>query len=203
MSRERIDDETETADRSRWLERLAQLESELLQLRRALAADPEALPGDDFTVLHVTVGSRHCGVAVDSIVEVVPMLAAERLPEAPPWVLGTFRYDEDVVPLVDLRRRLGGEPTRPHPDQFVVIAETGASGDGARRTGFAVDRLGELLPVTPDDVAPPRAGLPQAPFLLGQVQADDVEISLLSLRRLASDLPDAATEATSERETDP
>ena len=48
---------------------------------------------------------------VESIVEVLPPLKSRPAPGAPPWVRGLFCHRDQLIPLVDVTRLLGGTPS--------------------------------------------------------------------------------------------
>lgn len=171
---------------------LARLEREILALRRSLTPDREPLPRQPFDALVVVVGGGAYAIPVDSVREVLQMLWCDPVPDAPPWVLGTFRLGSAVVPAVHLRARLEGQPARLTSSMALVVVEV------PRAVGFAVQEVRGLVRVDPAAVAPPDEGIPQAPFLLGTVPtAEGASLRLLSSRRLARE---SALEDETERD---
>ena len=163
-------------------ERIRQLERELLQLRRDVAGDSEALPTQSFDVLELKAGSAWYAVPIAAVREVLQMLWCEPVAEAPPWVMGTFSNGADVVPVVDLRQRLEGTRSECDPGMALVVVEAPAL------VGLAVQEVGELRRVDPKAVVPPRQGIPQAPFLLGSIADGERQLRLLSTTRISSEL---------------
>jgi len=163
-------------------ERIRQLERELLQLRRDLGRETEPLPRRAFDALEVRVGSGWYAVPMSCVREVLQMLWCEPVAEAPPWMLGTFRYAGDVVPVVDLRQRLEGTKGGCEPSMVLVLVEAPSL------VGLAVDAVGELRHVAPAAVAPPREGIPQAPYMLGSLADGERQVRLLSPTRITREL---------------
>lgn len=182
-------------------QRIASLEQQLRELRHQLGNetrdesdskvdDVEPLPTEIFDALEVRIGKEWYAVPIHAIREVVQMLWPRPLPESPDWVLGTFLYGEESVPLIDLRSRLssaasGLAPAMIDPAASVLV------GSALPASAFVVDEIRDLLRVDPATVTPPRTGIPQGPFLLGAMRnADDKLIRLLSLLQLSRELGD-------------
>lgn len=162
-------------------ERIRRLERELVELRRAVAPAAEA-PAADYTALTLGVGDAWYAVDVSRVVEVVPMAWTEPMPDAPAWVRGALRFGDDVLPVIDLRNRLGGPLLNPDLEQRIVLTSL------PRLVGLTVDRVGGLLAVSAQSVTPPPQGIPQAPFIMGGITTAELGIvHLLSLERLSRD----------------
>lgn len=159
-------------------ERLQQLERELLQLRRELGArGDEALPDSTFRVVELWADEVCYGLPVSAIRAIIFMVACRPLPEAPPWVAGTFRLGQELLPLIDLPRRLGGRPAAGDPASSIVVL------DGAVPGGLAVHRIGELVEIDPAEVVPPASGIPQSAYIHGALpHGRDRLLYLLSVR---------------------
>ncbi len=110
--------------------------------------------GDDEQVVVFRLGAEEFGVPIDSVQEIVRV--PEKLthvPKAPASVEGVINLRGSVLPVVDLRRRLG-LPTIERNDgqRIVVFLIRGV------RTGFIVDAVAEVLKV-------PRQAIEPAPCL--------------------------------------
>jgi chemotaxis signal transduction protein len=163
-------------------ERIRDLERQLLQLRRDVRRDAEPLPLRPFDVLELRVGAAWYAVPMSAVREVLQMLWCEPVAEAPPWVLGSFRYAGEVVPVVDLKQRLEGVRSECDPGMALVLVESPSL------VGLGVDAVGELRRVEPAAVTPPREGIPQAPYLLGSLGDADRQLHLLSATRMTREL---------------
>jgi len=143
--------------------RVRALEARVEELQRALHPANEGMPGTRFRALTLTVDGVRFALPVDCIREVVPLVWPTRLPEAPPFVLGTFRYERRVVPMVDLRLRLFGTPTAMTLDGVLVILER------PRWLGLVTSVPDEVVEIEPDQIAPIAPGVRHAPFLVGSI----------------------------------
>ena len=112
---------------------------------------------DEEQVVVFLLGKEEFGVPIDSVQEIVRV--AEQLthvPKAPAAVEGVINLRGAVLPVMDLRRRLGlPEVTRSDQQRIMVFLIDGV------RTGFIVDSVVEVLKVQKSTIEP-------APRLAGE-----------------------------------
>lgn len=70
--------------------------------------------------LSVEIGQDECGIPLEQVREVVGFPTFTPLPNSPKYVIGLMNLRDQVLPLIDLRIRLGIVPTLTH-DTSVVI----------------------------------------------------------------------------------
>jgi len=127
---------------------------------------------------------------LEHVLEVLRMVAIRPVPEGPAWLAGVINLRGRVVPIMDLRARLGLPPLGPRLEtRIIVTAASGSSGDasGPRLMGLLADEVLEVLtqPATPIELPP---GLPGAAGLpLAAVQAGDRLVTVFDLERLGAD----------------
>jgi purine-binding chemotaxis protein CheW len=99
----------------------------------------------------VRVGGQAYGVPVDSVVEVVRMVALSPIPGGPPWMAGLADLRGVAVPVVDLASRLGQLAQAAVVDRRIVI-----TGDPAAPFGLIVDQVAGVAAADPpkEPVAP-------------------------------------------------
>ena len=147
-------------------------------------------------VLHLRVGGERYALPTAHVVEVVPAVALRSVPDTPPEVAGLLSYRGQIVPVVDLARRLGRAPAPAALSTRIVVCEraldtlsTGpASGSltGDRRLlgvlAGDITRVGELDPEAAGSHPGPR---PEGRSALGRVTFDaDGLVQLVSLEGL-------------------
>lgn len=109
---------------------------------------------DDEQVVVFRLGEEEFGVPIDSVQEIVRV--PEKLthvPKAPASVEGVINLRGSVLPVVDLRRRLGLATIERNDGQRIVVFLISGV-----RTGFIVDAVAEVLKV-------PRSAIEPAPCL--------------------------------------
>lgn len=119
----------------------------------------------DVIVVHAD-GARF-GFRLDHVVEVFAAVATVPLPGAPSFVRGLVDVHGTLVPVIDLRARLGLPSRAPAPDDHVVTCLI-----AGRRVGVWVDRAEEVVRVPEQDLVP-TAGGAVASFLPGVVRRAD------------------------------
>jgi purine-binding chemotaxis protein CheW len=132
-------------------------------------ATRDASAGDDEQVVVFRLGSEEFGVPIDSVQEIVRVPEAlTHVPKAPEAVEGVINLRGSVLPVVDLRRRLGlPSVERNEGQRIVVLLIQGA------RTGFIVDAVAEVLKVPRQAIEPaPRVSAEQATLLARMANID-------------------------------
>jgi purine-binding chemotaxis protein CheW len=131
---------------------------------------------------------RRWALALGAAERAVPMVAIAPLPDAPEGVQGAINVHGEIVPVLDLRGRLGLAPREPDPgDQLLLVR-------ASRLVALPVDEVDGVLELATDaGELLPRAGVAVLPD--GLVTVYDLE-SLLSDEEEAR-LAAALAEATS------
>lgn len=94
-------------------------------------------------------GNEEYAITVERVREVVKADRITRVPGAPSYVRGIINLRGRVVPVIDLRQRLGlGAATLERPRIMVVE-------DGPALVGMLVDRASEVLRIRPGQLQPP------------------------------------------------
>ena len=123
-------------------------------------------------------GCEHA-LAVEQVVEVLRMVAATRLPDAPPWVVGVINVRGRVIPLIDVRARLGARGLEPEPSTSVIVVQTDQV-----VAGLVVDEVVEVLAVRHDAIERPDQVTAAARALSGVARHRDRLIPVLDPERI-------------------
>jgi purine-binding chemotaxis protein CheW len=128
-------------------------------------ADVDETKDEGEQVVVLRLGAQEFGVPIDSVQEIVRV--PEQLtvvPQAPAFVEGVMNLRGTVLPVVDLRRRLGLESVERNEAHRVMVFVL----DGIR-TGFIVDAVAEVLRLPAGSVVPAPRLSPTQQALLGRV----------------------------------
>jgi purine-binding chemotaxis protein CheW len=87
---------------------------------------------------------------VSNVGEILRMVAISPVPEAPEWLPGVINLRGRVIPVIDLRTRLGLPAVPVSINTPILVTE--AQG---HTVGLVADAVTELLTVPLDDIAPP------------------------------------------------
>ncbi len=98
-------------------------------------------------VLAFEVGGQRYGLPVKNVIQIIEMVAVDRLPAAPAFVIGVMDYHGQVIPVVDLRSRFG-QPARQYTLRTPIIVSLL---DG-RTVGLVVDRVSDVISLRHEQV---------------------------------------------------
>lgn len=93
-------------------------------------------------LLVVRVEDSEYALHLDGVREILRMVALSELPDAPAWIAGALNLRGVVIPVVDLRARLGLPPVTAGLRTPIVVAEREAG-----PVGLIADEVVELLTV--------------------------------------------------------
>lgn len=130
-------------------------------LDRSVAGQPIDV-GDQLAERLAQLGQEHCIFARNGELFAVPIHAAREvlfdesplpIPQAPEILVGVINLRGEVLPLVQFDLLVGFEPRAFRPEDHVLVLSV----DNVQM-GLVVDRVREVRPVNPKDVAPPQPG---------------------------------------------
>lgn len=126
---------------------------------------------DDVQLCVLEVGAESYVVDLKRVEEILPALAPTPVPRAPSFLEGVVKLRGEIVPVVDVRKRLGvtpksagsNDPRLKRRERMVVCKL------GRRRVGFLVDAVSRVLRVPRSELKPaPLTATPgRTPHVLG------------------------------------
>ena len=127
-------------------------------------SEPQNDMSDDEQVVIFRLAKEEFGVPIDSVQEIVRVPEnLTHVPTAPSFVEGVINLRGAVLPVIDLRRRLGLPAVPPSDRQRVIVFFIGGI-----RTGFIVDSVAEVLMIPKHAIAPAPQLSPQQGKLLAR-----------------------------------
>lgn len=112
-------------------------------------------------------GARYA-LPLSAVERILPMPAIAALPQAPPIALGAINLGGEVIPVLDLRRRLGFPPR-----ELALAARLMVASTRRRRLALPVDEVRGVQEVAQSSVTSPGAVLPGLRHLAGIVALPD------------------------------
>lgn len=106
------------------------------------------------TYLTFALGDESFALPILRVREIIGITDITAVPRMPPHVRGVLNLRGKVIPVIDLRRRLGFEPAPDHKRTCIVIVQTG-TGAEAILVGAVVDRVSEVRDIPPGAIEPP------------------------------------------------
>jgi purine-binding chemotaxis protein CheW len=124
---------------------------------------------------------------ISNVREVLDFTTVTKVPRMPEFMRGVINLRGSVVPVVDLRLKLGMTLTEKTVSTCVIITEVQVE-SGTTVIGALTDSVQEVLSLEPDSIAPaPRIGTTlQTPFIKGMGRQDERFIIILDIDRVFS-----------------
>ena len=128
-------------------------------------------------------GSEEFGVDILKVQEIIKMMNVTKIPNAPVFIEGVINLRGKIIPIVDLRKRLGFKDQEFDKSTRIIVVEL----DGLV-LGFIVDSVSEVLRIPEDTIEPPPsmvAGI-ESEYIEGVGKLDDRLLILLELKKIFS-----------------
>lgn len=132
------------------------------------------------TYLTMRLDGEGFALGVDGVQEIIDPLPMVRVPRAGRVVPGLINVRGSVVPVFDLRERLGMPPAERTVDSRMVVLESTVDGEPTK-LAIEADAVEKVTEISPDRVEPvPEIGIAWPPaFLDGVAKLEDRLIILL------------------------
>jgi purine-binding chemotaxis protein CheW len=132
-------------------------------------------------LLAFVVGDEEYAFGVGEIREIIRYQPVTPIPRCPDYILGLISLRGEIVPVIDMKRRLSlGEASVEGEPMIVIVSR------GEESVGFLVENISGIIRVPEDaleetpDIVPPD----KAEFLRGVVQSGERLVTLLNTGRL-------------------
>jgi purine-binding chemotaxis protein CheW len=129
------------------------------------------------------VGEEVFGLEIGNVREVIEYREVTPVPRAPEFVAGIISLRGAILPVVNLRKRIGVEPTEPGPETVILVLEV----DG-RRVGLVADRILDILKAGPERAlqTKERKGAVAQEYIQEILKVEDRVVILLRVDKLIS-----------------
>ena len=123
------------------------------------------------------------GIDILMVQEIKKMTEITRVPHTPDYIKGVMNLRGSVLPVLDLKLRLGLPPGSTTEDTRIVIVKTG---DAA--VGVLVDSVSEVVGISRDKIEPPQnvGGMISQNYLSGVGKLDNRLLILLDIHNTIS-----------------
>ncbi|MFW5995427.1 MAG: chemotaxis protein CheW, partial [Spirochaetia bacterium] len=137
--------------------------------------------------LTFTLAEEQYAVDVIQVREVLSEITLTVIPRIPSYLKGVINIRGSVVPVVDLRTKLGLPDTGSTLDTSIIVMDLRTeNGDDTVTAGCLADSVQEVVDIPEEDIEPPpRLGTPvHAQFMRGLAKKHDRFIILLDINRV-------------------
>ncbi|MCB1752419.1 MAG: purine-binding chemotaxis protein CheW [Gammaproteobacteria bacterium] len=152
---------------------------------RVKYADDRHTRANQDEYLTFSLGTEEYGVDILRVSELRGWGAVTRIPNAPEYVKGVLNLRGNIVPVFDLRQRLG-IPFRAYEKETVVIILRVVASMTEKNIGVVVDAVSDVLCATAAEIQPsPDFGARLKTDLInGMISANDKMVMLLDVDKL-------------------
>ena len=146
-------------------------------------------------------GDELFGVEVTRAREILDLVPVTKVPQTPDYLLGVINLRGQVVPVVDLRVKLGLPNLDTTRDSCIIVMEVQVDGEVLTVGGLA-DSVREVMELRDDLIEPPpRLGTKlKTEFIAGMGKVDEQFLILLEIDRVFSSEELAVVQASGERQ---
>ena len=127
------------------------------------------------------IGNEEFGISILFVQEINRMFQITKVPNAPYFVDGVVNLRGRVIPVIDLRAKLGMERKEHDKNTRIVVVEV-----GGKTVGFIVDAVKEVLRI-PQNIteAPPEIVTgTNSEFIMAVAKLEDRLITLIDLEKI-------------------
>lgn len=140
-------------------------------------------------LLTFSVAGQPYAIESRRVIEVLPLVPARPLPQAPDYLLGIFTYRGRLLPLVDLARRLGAPPPAARLSTRVIVVEVEPGPEPGGRTmplrlGIVAENVVAVRSADEVGASLPPLRLPGAEYLDRILRLGDETVQIIDIRRL-------------------
>ena len=155
----------------------------MAETRETADRAPASAPGADeqIELLGFMLSDEQYALDILEVKEIVRLQPITPVPRSPAWLAGIVTLRGVIVPIFDLRARLGLAEIEHGPDSRIVVVYR-----GEEFAGLIVDRITQVmrLPVEAIEPPPPTIGQVEAEYLRGVARFREQLVILLNLARV-------------------
>ena len=132
-----------------------------------------------------SLGEELFGVEVKRAREILSLTPVTKVPQTPDYLLGVINLRGQVVPVVDMRLKLGLPAGAETEDTCIIVVEVQVDGE-AIIVGALADAVREVMEIRSDQIEPPpRLGTRlNTEFINGMGKVDEQFMILLNIDRI-------------------
>jgi chemotaxis-related protein WspB len=135
-------------------------------------------------ILLFYLGDAMYGINCEKIREICPLVKLEKIPHAPEYFAGLFKYRGDIVPVIDLRRLIQDKPCDMRLSTRIILVDFENEDGRAYVVGFMAERVTETIRQAKEDFVSSGVNLGGAPFLGGIFMENEHMVQIIDLDRL-------------------
>ena len=143
--------------------------------------DGEAKVSQNLQLVRFKLSDQDYGVGIMQVQSIDRMMPITKMPRTPEFVEGVISIRDEVIPVVDLRKRFELEIREEDDDTRIVIVEV-----GGKKVGIIVDAVSDVATISSDivDSAPAMVVGIEAEYIEGVAKLESGLLILLDLDKI-------------------
>lgn len=127
------------------------------------------------------------GVAVARVKEILSLTPITQIPQTPDYMLGVINLRGQVVPVIDMRRKMGLVAAGETEETCIIVVDVQVDGE-VITVGALADAVREVMDIRSDQIEPPPklGSRLKTAFITGMGKINDQFIILLNIDRIFS-----------------
>ncbi|MBC8419390.1 MAG: purine-binding chemotaxis protein CheW [Desulfobacterales bacterium] len=117
----------------------------------------------------------------EKVREVAPMVKLKQVPHTPDYFAGLFNYRGVIVPVIDLRRLIQGQPCQMRFSTRIILVDYVRDDHTPYILGLMAERVTEAVRKSENAFVSPGLSMQEAPFLGGFVMENKEMIQYIDL----------------------
>lgn len=98
-------------------------------------------------IVTFTVGEEQCGINIMNVQEIIRVIGAVKIPKAPAYVGGVINLRGKIVPVIDLRKRMGKSITEYTDSSRIIVVDS-----GYMLAGLVVDAVIDVINLNVNEI---------------------------------------------------
>lgn len=109
----------------------------------------ETVAENNLRVVTFLAGNEEYGIHIMKVQEIIRVVESVKVPKAPAYVEGVVNLRGKIIPIIDLRKRLGKAITPCSDVSRIIVVDT-----GGRLAGLVVDRVMDVIALNNGQIEP-------------------------------------------------
>lgn len=132
-------------------------------------------------VLVFRIGEEEFAADIMQVERILGFSEPTRIPEAPQFVKGVIKYQEGIIPVIDLNKRLNMEATNFNQDAKIIVVK-----HNEMSIGLIVDMVSEVVDILDEDIedAPDIVKGISNKYIMGIIKLNERIIVLLDTEKI-------------------
>lgn len=124
------------------------------------------------------------GVSIVNVMQIIRMQKILEIPDYPAFAKGIINLRGSIVPILDIRMRLGKPESEYNERTCIIIVDI-----RGKLYGIAVDLVNEVMEILPEQISPPprMGGVSVNEYLFGVAKLEEKVVMMLDCTKLLKD----------------